>query len=68
MNNSAITLKTKTEIRDNEIGTYSDSKGYIVYRVKEKKFKWIQLEFSSNQPFGLFSCTIEAFIGGYVKR
>ena len=68
MNNNAITLKTKTELRDNTIGTYSDTKGYIVYRVKEKKFKWIQLEFSSNQPFGLFSCTIEAFIGGYVKR
>ena len=68
MNNDAITLKTKTEIRDNTIGTYSDTKGYIVYRVKEKKFKWIQLEFSSNKPFGLFSCTIEAFIGGYVKR
>lgn len=68
MNNDAITLKTKTEIRDNTIGTYSDSKGYIVYRIKEKKFKWIQLEFSSNKPFGLFSCTLEAFIGGYVKR
>lgn len=68
MNNDAITLKTKTEIRENTIGTYSDTKGYIVYRVKEKKFKWIQLEFSSNKPFGLFSCTIEAFIGGYVKR
>ena len=68
MNNDSITLKTKTEIRENTIGTYSDSKGYIVYRVKEKKFKWIQLEFSSNKPFGLFSCTLEAFIGGYVKR
>lgn len=68
MNNDAITLKTKTEIRDNTIGTYSDTKGYIVYRIKEKKFKWIQLEFSSNKPFGLFSCTLEAFIGGYVKR
>lgn len=68
MNNNAITLKTKTEIREHEIGTYSDTKGYIVYRVKEKKFKWLQLEFSSNKPFGLFSCTLEAFIGGYVKR
>ena len=68
MNNDSINLKTITEIRENEIGTYNDSKGYIVYRVKEKKFKWIQLEFSSNKPFGLFSCTLEAFIGGYVKR
>lgn len=68
MNNDSINLKSITEIRENNIGTYNDSKGYIVYRIKEKKFKWIQLEFSSNKPFGLFSCTLEAFIGGYVKR
>ena len=68
MDNDAIKLKTRTEIRENEIGTYNDEKGYIVYRVKEKKWKWIQLEFSSNKPFGLFSCTLECFIGGYVKR
>ena len=68
MNNDAITLKTRTEIRENTIGTYNDEKGYIVYRVKEKKWKWLQLEFSSNKPFGLFSCTLETFIGGYVKR
>jgi len=68
MNNDAVKLKTITDLRTNEIGTYNDSKGYIVYRVKEKKWKWIQLEFSSNKPFGLFSCTLESFIGGYVKR
>lgn len=68
MNNNSIKLRTITEIRENDIGTYNDAKGYIVYRVKEKKFKWLQLEFSSNKPFGLFSCTLEAFIGGYVKR
>ena len=68
MNNDSINLKTITEIRENNIGTYNDSKGYIVYRIKEKKFKWIQLEFSSNKPFGLFSCTLEAFVAGYVKR
>jgi len=67
-NNDSINLKTITEIRSNNIGSYNDSKGYLVYRIKEKKFKWIQLEFSSNKPFGLFSCTLEAFIGGYVKR
>lgn len=68
MNNDSIKLRTITEIRENDIGTYNDEKGYIVYRVKEKKFKWLQLEFSSSKPFGLFSCTLEAFIGGYVKR
>ena len=68
MNNDAITLKTITNLRTNTIGTYTDEKGYIVYRVKEKKWKWLQLEFSSNEPVGLFSCTLECFIGGYVKR
>ena len=68
MDNDAIVLKTRTDIRNNTIGTYNDTKGYIVYRVKEKKWKWIQLEFSSTKPFGLFSCTLECFIGGYVKR
>ena len=68
MNNDSIKLRTITEIRTNDIGTYTDEKGYIVYRVKEKKFKWLQLEFSSNKPFGLFSCTLEAFVAGYVKR
>ncbi len=69
MNNNSITVKAITELRETEIGNnYSDEKGYIVYRTKQKKFKWIQLDFSSNKPFGLFSCTLECFIGGYVKR
>ena len=45
-----------------------DSKGYGVYKVKNKKFKEIQFKISSNKPFGLFSMTIEGFIAGYVKR
>lgn len=64
-----ITLKVKTD--NNEwklINTYNAEKGYIVYRVKEKKFKQICMEFSSNKHMKLFSCTLEAFIGGYVKR
>lgn len=68
MNNDSIKLTIKTDLRTNEIGTYNDTKGYIVYRVKEKKWKWLQLEFSSTKPFGLHSCTLETFIGGYVKR
>ena len=69
MENDAITVKAITELREVEVGNnYNDEKGYIVYRTKQKKFKWIQLDFSSNKPFGLFSCTLECFIGGYVKR
>ena len=51
-----------------EKGTYSMAKGYIAYRIKDKKFKNIQIKFSSNKPFGLFSCTLQGFIAGYIKR
>lgn len=50
------------------VDTYSDEKGYIVCRIKKKKWKRIQLIFSSNEQFGLFLCTLEVFIGGYIKR
>lgn len=44
---------------------------HIVYKIKEKKFIEISLKFYSDEldkPFGLYGATIEAFIGGYVKR
>ena len=40
------------------------------YKIKEKKWTQIQLKFYSdevNRPFGIFSATLEAFVGGYVK-
>lgn len=45
--------------------------GYIVYKIKEKKFINISLKFYSDEidkPFGLYSSVLEAFIGGYAKR
>ena len=39
-------------------------------KIKEKKWTQLQLCFYSdelNKPFGIFSATIEAFVGGYVK-
>ena len=48
--------------------SYLNTKGYIVYRVKQKKFKDIQLKFESTDPFGLVNATLEAYIGSYVKR
>ena len=68
MNNDEIKLDTIVDGEVKEKGVYSDKKGYIQYRIKDKKFKEIQLRFSSNKPFGLFSCTIEGFIAGYIKR
>lgn len=44
---------------------------YIVYRIKEKKFIDISLKVFSDEldkPFGLINISLEAFLGGYVKR
>lgn len=66
--NSTINVKTNTDGVIEELGNYSDNKGYIVLKIKKKKWKKIQLIFSSDEPFGLFLCTLEVFIGGYLKR
>lgn len=64
-----ITVKVKKDNGDYiTINTYEETKGYIVYRIKQKKFKELQIEFSSNKTMKLYSSTIEAFVGGYVKR
>lgn len=66
---NTIKLEIKTDNKDYElINTYENTKGYIVYRVKKKKWKRIQMKFSSNVPFGINSYTLESFVGGYVKR
>lgn len=47
------------------------NESYIVYKIKEKKFIELMLKFYSDEldkPFGIYSATIEAFVGGYVKR
>jgi len=51
-----------------EVNEYTNTKGYIVYRIKKKKWKRLQMKFSANTPFGLNSYTLESFVGGYVKR
>lgn len=51
-----------------EIGSFSDEKGYIVCKMKEKKWRQIQMIFSSNKPFSIIKATMEVFIGGYMKR
>lgn len=50
------------------IGKYEDVKDYFVSRIKRKKFKDIQLKFRSNTGFSLETVTLEAWIGGYIKR
>lgn len=51
-----------------KIATHKNSTGYAVNRIKKKKWKSIQLKFSSNKSFELFSCTLESYIGSYIKR
>lgn len=66
--NGKITVKCKTDNDEwKTVGTYDASKGYIVYSIKEKKFKDIQIEFSSKK-MGIISATLEAYDGSYVKR
>lgn len=64
-----ISLYAKLEDTDFElIGEYTGITDYFVSRIKRKKFKDIQLKFHSNTRFSLETITLEAFIGGYIKR
>lgn len=64
-----IKIEVRTDNNEfEEIGTYENTKGYIVYRIKKKKWKKLQMKFSSNTPFGINSYTLESFVGGYIKR
>lgn len=65
----SVKVEVKTDNNNfEEIGTYDNAKGYIVYRIKKKKWKKLQMKFSSTMPFGLNSYTLESFVGGYIKR
>ena len=50
------------------IGEYKSVTDYFVSRIKRKKFKDIQLKFHSKTRFSLETVTLEAFVGGYIKR
>lgn len=64
-----VSVYVKTEKTDFEqVGTYTNVKDYFVSRIKMKKFKDLQLKFASSTRFSLESVTLEAFVGGYIKR
>jgi hypothetical protein len=64
-----ISVYAKLEDTDFElIGSYENVTDYFVSRIKRKKFKDLQLKFYSKTRFSLETVTLEAFIGGYVKR
>lgn len=64
-----ITVSAKTDKTEwEEIGTHENVTDYFTSRIKRKKFKDIQLKFSSKTRFSLETATLECFIGGYIKR
>lgn len=64
-----LTVSAKTNGNDwEEIDHYENIEDYFVVKKKFKKFKDIQLKFSSNTRFSLEQATLEAFLGGYIKR
>ena len=64
-------LNVYTKIDNGEfelINRFNETKGYVVPRIKKKKWKDIQLKIASDTPFKFSMCTLQSFIGGYVKR
>lgn len=66
---SILNVYTKIDNGEFElINRFNETKGYVVPRIKKKKWKDIQLKIESDTPFKLSMCTLQSFIGGYVKR
>ena len=66
---TTITISSKLDNGTFEtLGTYTNTKGYIVAKLKKKKWNKIQLKFSSTSYFGIYGVALESYIGGYVKR
>jgi hypothetical protein len=64
-----IAVYAKTEDSDYElIDSYEGITDYFACRVKKKKFKDLQLKFYSKTRFSLETVTLEAIVGGYIKR
>lgn len=64
-----VSVYAKIEDTDFElIGEYKNVTDYFVSRIKRKKFKDIQLKFHSKTRFSLETVTLEAWVGGYIKR
>ena len=46
---------------------YLVNNGYVIFKLKKKKWKQIQLKFQSNN-FGIKECSLLSYIGSYVKK
>lgn len=68
---SGNTIKIETKLDNEEfveLGTFTNTKGYIVTKLKRKKWNKMQLKYSSTKPFGIYNVVVESYIGSYVKR
>jgi hypothetical protein len=64
-----VTVYAKTEKTDFQlIGNHENVTDSFVSRIKLKKFKDLQVKFYSKTRFSLESFTVQAWIGGYIKR
>lgn len=64
-----VTVLVKTDNNKFEkIDKYKNKKGYIVFKIKKKKWKNIQLKLTSNKPIGISEITLLSYLGAYVKR
>ncbi len=64
-----VSVYAKTEDTEFEsVGDYQGVEDYFVPRIKQKKFKDLQLKFESNTRFSLETATLEVVVGGYIKR
>jgi hypothetical protein len=64
----SVYAKTNKTEEFEKIGTYEHITDAFVCRIKRKKWKDIQLKFYSKTRFSLETATLEAFVGGYIKR
>ncbi len=69
MSGESILVSVKVDNKTFEnIDTYKNVKGYIVARIKKKKWKSIQVKMSATKPFSVEKLTLESYVGSYVKR
>ena len=64
-----ISVYVKTDSTEWElVGTHENVTDSFVSRIKKKKWKDVQLKFHSKTRFSLETVTLEAWVGGYIKR
>ena len=74
--NTYITEKNLKGFNFNEIdfsnfAFTTTNQSYVVFKIKEKKINEISIKVYSDEldkPFGVYSITLEAFIGSYIKK